>query len=119
MTETFGISAGIHPTAINDTTAICKITVAEKHLNRGGSMHGGMTATLLDMTCGAIAYSGPRATVSLTVNYMAPGLLGDELTCTAHVDRRTQTLAFLNANITNQNGNTIATATAVFRIANK
>ena len=119
MTETFGKSMGIETSTLDEKTAQTKITIEEKHLNAKGTMHGGMTATILDNTCGAIAGIGPRATVSLTVNYLAPGLLGDVLTCTAYVDRRTNTLGFVNANITNQNGNPIATATAVFRITNK
>ena len=119
MTETFGKSFGVYSEVINENTAQTKITIEERHLNARGTMHGGMTATILDNTCGEIAGNGPRATISLTINYLAPGLLGDELTCTAHLDRQTKTLAFVHSNMVNQNGTTIATATAVFRIMNK
>ena len=119
MTETFGKSFGIKTEIIDDKTAVTKITIEERHLNPGGTLHGGMTATIMDNTCGAIAGKTRRSTISLTTNYVSAGLLGDELTCTATVDRRTKTLAFVNANITNQNNTIIATGTALFRIFNR
>ena len=119
MTETFGKSLGVKTDIVDDNTAETKITIEERHLNAGGTLHGGMTATIMDNTCGAIAGIGRRSTISLTINYVSAGLLGDHLTCTAHVDRRTKTLAFINAKIKNQNNTIIATGTALFRISNK
>lgn len=94
------------------------LTVEQRHLNRGGVMHGGMTCTLLDSTCGTACLFGQRAgaTISLTTNYTAPAKLGDKLTCTAVVSKRTKTLAFVDATVVNQNNQIIATATGVFRI---
>ena len=117
MTETFGKSLGIKTEIVDENTAVTNITIEERHLNAGGTLHGGMTATILDNTCGAIAGVGRRSTISLTTNYVSAGLLGDKLTCTAHVDRRTKTLAFVNVNITNQHDTIIATGTALFRIS--
>ena len=121
MTQTFGQAMGVTPVSKDNNTSVCTLTIEERHLNAGGTLHGGMTATLLDSTCGSVATinNNKRATISLTTNYVSAGLLGDQLTCTAHINRRTGKLAFINATIINQNGTTIATATAIFRITNK
>lgn len=118
MSQTFAKMLGIQHQQTTDNTATLALTITEQHLNGGGFSHGGVTATLLDSTCGVACLHGRQGgvTLSLTTNYIAPAQLGDVLTCTATVTKRTKKMAFAIAEITNQNNQTIATATAVFRI---
>ena len=53
---------------------VCEITVEESHLNRGGLLHGGMTASLLDTvsTLAIMSHEGnqPGVSVDLNVSYV-------------------------------------------------
>ena len=59
------------------------LEVVEKHLNRAGVLHGGIFSVLLDSACGYAASrhlskdaSQRVVTLTLTTNYLAPGLPG-------------------------------------------
>lgn len=57
-----------------------EFTVAPEHLNRLGSLHGGLTATILDnVTTYALMSKGshPGVTSSLNVSYLAAAMPGD------------------------------------------
>ena len=45
----------------------CELTVEQEHLNRGGTMHGGMTATLVDEV----------TTLAVLMNEKPPGVSVD------------------------------------------
>ncbi len=114
LTRNLGIES-IHK---SNEKSMLRMTVQDDHLNNGGVMHGGVMATLMDSTCGTTAVFGYKggATASLTINYLAPVHLGDVLTCTAILKKRTHTLAFVDAQTINQDGELVATATSVFRV---
>lgn len=66
-----------------------------------GSIHGGITAWLLDTAIGMvnITYIGERATptVSMSVNYIEPLFEGDEVIITSWIDRIGKTLIAVHA----------------------
>ena len=51
---------------------ICELKVGEEHQNRGGMLHGGMTAILVDVVSTAALMSndntGPGVSVDLTIS---------------------------------------------------
>lgn len=51
---------------------VCELKVAEEHQNRGGSLHGGMTSTLVDMVSTSALMTndntGPGVSVDLSVS---------------------------------------------------
>ena len=51
---------------------ICELTVGEEHQNRSGTLHGGMTATLVDVVSTAALMSnentGPGVSVDLSIS---------------------------------------------------
>lgn len=52
---------------------VCEMTVDESHLNRGGTLHGGMTATLLDNVSTFAIISNechPGVSVDLNISYV-------------------------------------------------
>ncbi len=62
--------------------------VAERHINAGGSCHGGMIMTFADilMASAVMQYADPPfVTVRLTTDFIGPSLLGDWLEGTAEV----------------------------------
>jgi uncharacterized protein (TIGR00369 family) len=77
---------------------------ADKHLNPGGVVHGGMLVTFADQTFGALAYFAagkrPCTTIDLSASFMAPGLPGDWIECTGAVSRVTRELVFVTGRIT-------------------
>ncbi|XP_043665502.1 acyl-coenzyme A thioesterase 13-like [Vespula pensylvanica] len=91
----------------------CKaeFTVSDEHLNLGGTLHGGFTATLIDcistyalMTCGTGA---PGVSVNINVAYMKPAFPGELVTVDAKTIRAGRTLAYLAVDLTKNNGKDI------------
>ena len=85
-------------------------------------VHGGAIATLLDVAVTAAAFCAPEAldatsgaTISLTVNYVRAGR-GD-LVAVGRAVRRAGGLCFCDAEATDAEGRTVATAIATYRYA--
>ena len=90
-------------------------------LNRYGIPHGGIHATLLDTAMGYCAYysDDPNAplfamTLSLNVNYLAQST-GTTLIAQANRTGGGRKTFFAEGTVTDNTGQTIATATGVFR----
>src|SRR3954467_7912346 len=98
------------------------LKVGPQHLNRASIPHGGVLATLLDSAAGfAAAYAEdpekPLAVVTLSINVMFIGQagLGDILTARGKRIGGGKSIAFAEAEITNQDGKSIARAEGVFK----
>jgi acyl-CoA thioesterase len=85
--------------------------------NGFGTLHGGVTATLIDAAIGiaVIAHSGGRTTntVELKVNYLRPGV-GDKFHCRSRLVKTGRTLVFGEAEVRDRNGALVATGTATY-----
>ena len=79
------------------------LPVLPKHLNGGGSVHGGMLMAFADVsmsqTSRAVSVAKSCSTVSMTCDFVGPGKLGDILEARVTVTRQTRTLVFLSAAI--------------------
>lgn len=110
-----------HLAAVVDADTI-RVTVADEHLNRGGRVHGGLLASILDSIMGHtvgenIPDGTTTATVSLTVNFLEPALKGDALIATADVIRRGSTLVIVQGQIHRESdGLQIAHALGTFTV---
>jgi uncharacterized protein (TIGR00369 family) len=87
--------------------------------NSRGDVHGGVIASLLDAAMGVAVRSTMKAgegatTVSLTVNYVAPGR--GTLTARGRVVRAGRTLASVEAEVTDATGTLAAHAVSTMRI---
>jgi uncharacterized protein (TIGR00369 family) len=94
--------------------------VTEAHCNARGFLHGGVVSTLADNAMGlSCAEAGPPGgglvTVSLSVDFLASGAIGDWVTIDAEPDRVGTTIAHANARVSS-NGELIGRASAVFRV---
>lgn len=103
-----------------DEPARLGLRIEPRHTNGGGVCHGGMLATFLDLTmargllaAGGIAITVP--TVSMTLDYLAPALLGDWVESRVRILHRTRRMAFVQA-ILQSNGAPVIRGSGVFRI---
>jgi uncharacterized protein (TIGR00369 family) len=104
-----------------DSRARCSLELDDRHLNRQNILHGGIAATLLDNAMGATASMSvdatgrhPFTTLSLTVNYLAPGRPG-KVQAIGNITGGGSSTLFLEGELSHQDGTLIATATGVFR----
>ncbi|MEA2478173.1 MAG: hypothetical protein QOJ07_95 [Thermoleophilaceae bacterium] len=93
----------------------------ERHANHRGTVQGGLLSTFVDFALGRAidedADDGkPRATVSLTVDYLKPAKPGDWIESRARVDRVGGTLAFADCSLTVE-GREIVRGRAVWVVA--
>ena len=76
----------------------------ERHANHRGTVQGGLLSTFADFTLGRAIETDadddkPRATVSLTVDFLKPAKPGDWIEARGHVDRVGGTLAFADCSL--------------------
>ena len=93
--------------------------VEDKHLNRGGIVHGGMLATFADIVMGRAAYDRvkPRtcATIQLNMHYISAANGGDFVEGRAEVIRVTRSLVFVHGRCLVA-GNTVAMTDGIWKI---
>uniref|UniRef100_A0A665UPL5 Acyl-coenzyme A thioesterase 13 n=2 Tax=Echeneis naucrates TaxID=173247 RepID=A0A665UPL5_ECHNA len=85
---------------------VCEMRVEEEHTNRGGTLHGGLTATLVDViSTMAIMYSeagAPGVSVDMNITYMNAAKMGEDVLITAQVLKEGRTLAFATVDLTSK-----------------
>ncbi|XP_072026295.1 acyl-coenzyme A thioesterase 13-like [Amphiura filiformis] len=94
----------------------CEMMVEEEHCNQQGTLHGGMTATLVDnITTLAIMSSNedgsvelPGVSVDLNMSYLKAAPMGQTITITADILRKGKTLVFTTAQVSNSKGDILA-----------
>ncbi|KAM9666008.1 acyl-coenzyme A thioesterase 13 [Trichechus inunguis] len=85
---------------------VCEMKVEEEHANVGGTLHGGLTATIVDdistlaLLCTERGVAGVSANLDIT--YMSPAKIGEDVVITAYVLRQGKTLAFASVDLTNK-----------------
>ncbi|XP_012659715.1 acyl-coenzyme A thioesterase 13 [Otolemur garnettii] len=85
---------------------VCEMKVEEEHTNKMGTLHGGLTATLVDnistMALLCTERGAPGVSVDMNITYMSPAKMGEEIVITAHVLKQGKTLAFSSVDLTNK-----------------
>ncbi|XP_037777603.1 acyl-coenzyme A thioesterase 13-like [Penaeus monodon] len=85
---------------------VAEMTVEKEHENRGGTLHGGLTATLIDvvstMALMTTEKAVPGVSVNINVSYMKAATSGQEIVINAETLRVGRNLAFLSVDITNK-----------------
>jgi uncharacterized protein (TIGR00369 family) len=110
---------GIEFVAAADGGAVIALPFRTEIENKKGNVHGGVLATLADIAMGQAVRSARDglfsvATVSLSINYLAPGK-GD-LTATGKCTKFGASLCFAESEIIDADGQVVATATGVFKL---
>jgi len=93
----------------------------ERHANHRGTVQGGLLSTFADFALGRAIDADadddkPRATVSLTVDFLKPAKPGDWIESRTRVDRVGGTLAFADCSLTVE-GREVVRARAVWVVA--
>ncbi|XP_051025309.1 acyl-coenzyme A thioesterase 13 [Acomys russatus] len=85
---------------------ICELKVEEQHANKLGTLHGGLTATLVDsistMALMCTERGLPGVSVDMNITYMSPAKIGEEILITAYILKQGKTLAFASVDLTNK-----------------
>ena len=108
---------GLDVQRLDDGGATVALDADERHLNQGGTVHGGAIATLVDTAMGAAVFAGTEdderpVTVEMKVGYLEPAKPG-RLTATARVRRRGSRFTVLDVDV-EQEGELVAYATGTF-----
>jgi len=112
---------GIRLASVGPGRCRFELDVEPRHLNRQGSLQGGVTATLLDAACGyAGLHDGTRdtlghaVTVMLSISYVGKANTG-RLSATGSVKKAGRNLYFASAEIVAGSGELVATAQGTFK----
>jgi len=112
---------GIRLASVGPGRCVFELDVEPRHLNRQGSLQGGVTATLLDAACGYAGLHddergtlGHAVTVMLTISYISKVNDG-RLRATGSVTKSGRSLYFASAELVNESGELIATAQGTFK----
>ncbi|XP_074998325.1 acyl-coenzyme A thioesterase 13 isoform X2 [Calonectris borealis] len=85
---------------------VCEMKVEEEHTNRGGTLHGGLTATLVDVvSTTALLYTEralPGVSVDMNITYTSAAKIGEEILITAQILKQGRNLAFASVDLTNK-----------------
>ncbi|XP_031559717.1 acyl-coenzyme A thioesterase 13-like isoform X2 [Actinia tenebrosa] len=106
------VAEKIELTAFTEGHCTCCMVLGEEHTNHGGTIHGGFTATLVDLvTTIAIMSTGPQipgVSVDMTVSYLRAARPGDEIIINATCIKAGKSLAFSKADIKLADGTILA-----------
>lgn len=118
----FGRHVGISVDEAEPDRVVVRMAASAHTKNGLGIVHGGATATLLDVAATAAAWATPDArkttrgtTVSLTINYIGAGQNTD-LIAEAKVVSRGGTLTIVDAIAHDEDGRLVAKAQATYKL---
>lgn len=108
---------GIDVSRSDEDSATASVVADERHLNQGGTIHGGAIATLVDVAMGAAVFAGSDdderpVTIEMKVNYLEAGQPG-AVRAEANVRRRGSRFTVLEAEVV-QGDRVLAFATGSF-----
>ncbi|XP_078395442.1 acyl-coenzyme A thioesterase 13 [Cetorhinus maximus] len=85
---------------------VCEMKVEQEHVNQAGTLHGGMTATLVDVVSTIALLNTERAlpgvSVDMNITYMNAAKLGEDIIITAQVLKEGKSLAFTTVDLTSK-----------------
>lgn len=95
----------------NDGKIECSMTIQKQHTNSFGTLHGGLTCTLVDI-CGTIAImslrpTSPGVSIDINTSFVAAGKIGEEITILASVLKFGKSLSFTDVAIRRAKDNAI------------
>jgi uncharacterized protein (TIGR00369 family) len=112
---------GIELVDVAPGRAAFRIDLEQRHLNRQGSLQGGVAATLLDAACGYAGLAsvegdvkGNAVTVMLSISYMHKVRAG-RLRATGTVTKTGRTMYFSSGELVTEDGELVATAQGAFK----
>jgi len=107
---------GIKIAAIGPGKLIAAMVVEKHNLNMAETLHGGATATLIDVCMGMACFSKGVSVVTgnINISYLEAGKIGDKIIAVGQVIRAGKTAFFTEASLENEKGKIIAKGTGTF-----
>lgn len=110
---------GLQLDALDDGRSAIRLPFRKHFGNTRGEVHGGAVAALVDAAMSQAVRSTIQAgslvaTVSMTLNYLAPA--HGELTCRGTVVKGGRSVVFTDAEVSDERGQAVCRATATFRV---
>ncbi|KJE94735.1 thioesterase superfamily member 2 [Capsaspora owczarzaki ATCC 30864] len=101
---------GLEITHAEEGRVVCLFKLTEHHTNRMGNLHGGLSATIVDIvtTLACVSKTNhPGVSTDLNVTYLNPATVGDTIRIEASVIKAGGRLAFTAADILRNHDNVI------------
>jgi uncharacterized protein (TIGR00369 family) len=115
----FNQHLGLRLTRLYKDGVALECLIEPHKLNLLGTLHGGVTATLIDAAAGVAIISllggRPATTVELKVNYLRPATHG-KVHARSRVVKLGKTLAFATVDVKDSHGRLIATGSATYMV---
>jgi len=93
---------------VSDELFEFNVTVRDIHLNTGKIAHGGFLASIADTGMGTAAHrvadNKRCVTINLDIKFISAAKIGENLTGTVKILKKTKTLIFINCEIKNNSG---------------
>ena len=111
---------GVELSSTGEGRAVVEVRAEERHLNPGGTVHGGVVYTLVDVSMAeALKTTIPEGderpvTIEIKVNYLEPGQAG-MLTSAEQVRKGGKRVTIVEAEVA-QDGEVVALATGTYTI---
>lgn len=100
-----------------DDACVVSFPVQDFLFNPQGSLHGGVIATVMDISMGHLlhhSYGSGGATIEMKIQYMRPLQSGTAI-CTGRFLKRGKSMAFLESRLEDAAGKLIAVATSTWK----
>lgn len=118
----FGFAMGMRVVSGEYGEAVIELDIGPDHLNFGGTVHGGVIATMVDVAVAVACHSldsgatrRAQATTELNVTFLQPSNAGP-LTCRARIRRRGRSLAVGEAEVSDGVGKLLAVGRATYLV---
>lgn len=97
------------------------LATTDAHENRNGTVHGGVIATLLDSVMGRAVRNSldegqSTATISMTVTYLRPGKVGEEIAASAEIRKSGGSVVMVEGDVVADDGEPIAHGVATYTV---
>jgi len=123
VASAYGNLLGLVTESIEEDRVCVRLPYGSEITTLGEMVHGGAIASLIDVAATAAAWACPRATlagrgstVSLTLNYLAPGL-GCDLVADARVIQRGRSICVLEVAVSDPEQTAVARALVTYRLS--
>ncbi|HEX2021306.1 MAG TPA: PaaI family thioesterase [Candidatus Thermoplasmatota archaeon] len=86
------------------------------------AVHGGIVAALVDLAGGAALFvelQFPTPTIDMRVDYLRPAIAGKALTADARVKSLGKTVAFVDVDVTDEDGRLVATGRCAYSVKDR
>ena len=119
--DAFVRSLGIEVVEAWQGKCVCRVQVADRHLNFNGVVHGGLIFSLADSALGYASNAAGKMTAAIDAHivYSRPTRAGDVLTATATEVSRTTRLATYRIDVARGDGSLVAAMTGTTFISDR